>query len=377
MNRKRQVFAEIGSGQEMDATVPSGAPPGDWQSRPAIRLWLVSLLVILVLTVLAGGVTRLFDAGLSITEWRPVTGILPPLGDAAWSAEFTKYQQIPEFALQNSRMTLAEFRTIYWLEWGHRQAARTLGLVWFLGFLWFLLRRKLRPGWTTRLLWLGVLGGLQGVIGWWMVSSGLTGSAVDVSSWRLAVHLGLAVFVAGLIHWYILLLGRESRDLFQARRSREHGLALLAGIMLSGLFVQILLGAIVSGIDAGSAFPSWPLMNGQLLPADSLALDPLAANFLQNPALVQFNHRLVAYLIVLFLPILWWRARQSPNVSTHHAAGWVAGLVLGQAVLGIVTAVMAASFEPAILHQLGAVIVFLLAVRLRFLAMYPSRSSMG
>ncbi len=374
MNRKRQVFAEVGSGEEVGAAVPTGGPSDDWKGRPAIRLWLLSLLVLLVLTVLAGGITRLFDAGLSITEWKPVAGILPPMGNAAWNSEFEKYQQIPEFALQNSHMTLAEFRTIYWLEWGHRQAARALGLVWALGFLWFWLRRKLRAGWTSRLLWLGALGGLQGVIGWWMVSSGLTGSAVDVASWRLAVHLGLAFIIAGMITWYMLLLGHESRDLFQARRSREHGLGVMAGIMLCGLFVQIVLGAIVSGIDAGSAFPSWPLMNGQLLPADSLVLEPVTANFLQNPALVQFNHRMFAYLIVLFLPFLWWRARQSPNAPTRHAAGWLAGMVLVQAALGIVTVVQAASASTAILHQLGAVIVFLLALRLRFLAMYPARS---
>ena len=184
-------------------------------ARRAIRVWL-SILFLLVATMIAvGGMTRLTDSGLSITEWRPVTGAIPPLDEATWQAEFAKYQAIPEYQLQNKGMTLDEFKHIYWWEWGHRQLGRLIGLVWFVGFFGFLLAGQIPTGWKGRLFGIGVLGGLQGAIGWWMVSSGLTGTMLDVASYRLATHLGIAFIILGLIAWFVLSLSRSDAELIQ------------------------------------------------------------------------------------------------------------------------------------------------------------------
>ncbi len=184
-------------------------------------MWLIVLFALVAAMIVVGGLTRLTDSGLSITEWKPVTGALPPMNAEAWQAEFAKYQTIPEYQLQNKGMTLSEFKSIYWWEWGHRQLGRVIGLVWAAGFLAFLATKRIPTGWTPRLLGIGVLGGLQGAIGWWMVSSGLSGDSLDVASYRLATHLGLAFVILGFITWYILMLDRREADLMQARRNRE------------------------------------------------------------------------------------------------------------------------------------------------------------
>ena len=373
--KKRNIFVEVESREDVPKAEPVDAARTSWRSRVAVARWLAVLLAAVVLTMLVGGATRLLDAGLSITEWRPITGALPPLGAEDWNAEFEKYKQIPEFTLQNSQMTLEGFKLIYWLEWGHRQLGRALGIIWLAGFLWFAVGRKLRPGWTSRLLLLGALGGAQGAIGWWMVHSGLSGSAVDVASYRLAVHLVLAFAISGLILWYMLLLGHEPRELFQARRNRETEIRLLSGILLAALVVQVVLGALVAGIDAGAAFPTWPLMNGQLFPADGFALEPLSANFIENPGLVQFNHRIAAYVILFGVALLWWKGRRSPYRPTRTTSHLLAAAAVVQVALGIATALHSAAPTIAMLHQIGSIILFLLAVRLIFVGSYPAGGS--
>ncbi|MEM9269583.1 MAG: COX15/CtaA family protein, partial [Pseudomonadota bacterium] len=196
MANKRSIFEEVdGSRAEQAAPIPVKVERDG--ARGAVAVWLSLLFVLVVVMIAVGGLTRLTDSGLSITEWAPVTGAIPPLSASEWETEFEKYRQIPEYQLQNKGMSLAEFKVIYWWEWGHRQLGRVIGLVWGLGFLWFLLRRQIPKGWTGRLLLLGGLGGLQGAIGWWMVSSGLTGTMLDVASYRLATHLGLAFVILG------------------------------------------------------------------------------------------------------------------------------------------------------------------------------------
>ncbi|MGL5012615.1 MAG: COX15/CtaA family protein, partial [Paracoccaceae bacterium] len=199
MATKRNIFEEVGQAGAPAAPAGGMIASRGAGARQAIRLWLVGLFLLVVVMIAVGGLTRLTDSGLSITEWRPVTGALPPMDAAAWEAEFAKYQAIPEYQLQNKGMTLAEFKTIYWWEWGHRQLGRVIGLVWAVGFVGFLVARKIPAGWTGRLLLIGGLGGLQGAIGWWMVSSGLAGERLDVASYRLAVHLGLAFVILGFI----------------------------------------------------------------------------------------------------------------------------------------------------------------------------------
>ncbi|NVL02012.1 heme A synthase, partial [Ruegeria pomeroyi] len=324
-----------------------------------------------------GGLTRLTDSGLSITEWRPVTGAIPPLSEADWQAEFDKYKQIDQWRLQNQWMELADFKSIYWWEWGHRQLGRVIGLVWALGFFGFLLARKIPAGWTGRLILPGVLGGVQGAVGAWMVASGITQGEgmTSVASYRLATHLGLAFVILGLLAWSILQLGRSERDLMQARRTKEARLFGLATGWLHLAFLQILIGALVAGLDAGRNYVDWPLMAGQVIPPDPLELSPLWRNFFENPGLVQFIHRIVGYLLLAYGVMVWLRGRRSAHAQTRFAfnAGFAA-LSL-QVVLGIVTVLYAAPWQIAILHQLLAVGVFVLILRARFLCAYPIATS--
>lgn len=376
MSKKRAIFEEVGPGAQGAPAPQTGlidkAPKG---ARRAIRLWLVVLFVLVVAMIVVGGLTRLTDSGLSITEWRPLTGAIPPLTEADWQAEFAKYQEIPQFQIQNRWMELEDFKFIYWWEWGHRQLGRVMGLVWAFGFLGFWLTRQIPTGWTGRMLFIGALGGAQGVVGWWMVASGLTGSMTSVASYRLATHLGLAFVILGVIAWYVFLLGRSERDLMQARRQKEVKLFSLSTGLMHFAFLQILLGALVAGIDAGRSYTDWPLMGGQIVPPDPFLLSPLWSNFFENPGLVQFIHRICGYLLLAFAVVAWLRGRRSAHAATRKAFHLAFGALCAQIVLGIVTVLTAAPWEVAILHQLLAVILFVLILRARFLSGYPVATS--
>ena len=378
MAGKRSIFEEVGAGAT--APLPQGGVinrRGGGGARGAIRVWLMVLFALVVLMIAVGGATRLTDSGLSITEWKPVTGALPPLDAAGWQAEFDKYRASPEYQLQNAGMTLEAFKTIYWWEWGHRQLGRVIGLVWAVGFLGFLAARRIPTGWTPRLLLLGALGGAQGAIGWWMVSSGLTGDRVDVASYRLAVHLGLAFVILGVLAWYSMLLGRSEADLLLARRGREAKLFGLSTGLMHFTFLQILLGALVAGIDAGRAFPTWPLMNGQFFPADAFYVPgrPAWAAFFENPGLVQFIHRMSGYLLLAFGVVVWLRGRKSAHRSTRAAFSMVMAMLVLQVAIGIGAAVTAAQLHVALTHQVGAVVLWVLILRARHLSQYPRAGS--
>ncbi|MFP4327034.1 MAG: heme A synthase [Paracoccaceae bacterium] len=376
MSGKRSIFEEVESGTPRGQAPRTGMiDAGRRGARGAVRVWLMLLFALVVAMIAVGGLTRLTDSGLSITEWRPITGALPPLSAEEWSSEFEKYRQIPEYQLQNRGMSLEEFKVIYWWEWGHRQLGRVVGLVWAIGFLGFLLARKVPPGWTGRLFLLGVLGGLQGAIGWWMVASGLTGTMLDVASYRLATHLGLAFVILGLIAWYVFQLGREERELLQARRAREGRLAGLGTGLMHLAFVQILLGALVAGIDAGRSYTDWPLMAGGVLPPDLFRLDPLWRNFFEDDGLVQFMHRMAGYLLLLFGLFAWLRARKAAHGSVRFGFNVVMAVLIVQIVLGVVTVMHASPWHLAILHQFGAVVLWVAILRARFLANYPVAQS--
>ena len=370
MPSQRSIFEEVGDTPKQTAA-PGAIDRNQQGARGAIRVWLMALFALVVAMIVVGGLTRLTDSGLSITEWKPVTGALPPLNAVAWEVEFDKYRAIPEYELQNKGMTLSEFKTIYWWEWGHRQLGRVIGLVWALGFVFFLASKKIPTGWTGRLLLIGGLGGLQGFIGWWMVSSGLRQGMLDVASYRLATHLGLAFVIFGFIGWYIYRLARPQADLLQARRSGDAGLSRLSSIFIGLTFVQILLGALVAGIDAGRAFPDWPLMAGGFFPPQPFDLQPVWRNFFEDAGLVQFMHRMAGYVLFLFGIIVWLRARKSANGNTRFAFHAVMAMMFIQMLLGIVTVIQMAPWHIAILHQLGAVTLWALILRARFLAQYP------
>ncbi|WP_128513584.1 heme A synthase [Tabrizicola thermarum] len=383
MATKRSIFEEVGAEQKAAITPASGGidarPRG---ARRGIRLWLVTLFLLVATMIAVGGLTRLTDSGLSITEWKPVTGALPPMDEATWASEFEKYRAIPEYQLQNKGMSLEAFKTIYWWEWGHRQLGRVIGLVWLLGFVGFALARQIPPGWTGRLLLLGALGGAQGAIGWWMVSSGLEGEMLDVASYRLATHLGLAFVILGFIAWYVFLLGRSEAELMTARRGREAKLFGLSTGLMHFAFLQVILGALVAGIDAGRAFPTWPSMNGQFFPADAFYVPdgqggslPVWHAFFENPGLVQFIHRMSGYLLFAFGVVVWLRGRQSSYQATRTAFHQVMAMLVVQMALGIAAVLTAAHVHVAITHQIGAVILWVLILRARHLSQYPVAGS--
>ena len=372
MAGKRSIFEEVGA---TSVAIPQagGIDARGLGARRGIRLWLMLLFALVVVMIAVGGLTRLTDSGLSITTWRPISGALPPMDDAAWSAEFSAYQASPEFLLQNKAMTLEAFKGIFWWEWGHRQLGRVIGLVWALGFVGFLAARKIPVGWTQRLFAIGALIGAQGGIGWWMVSSGLTGAMVDVASYRLAVHLGLAFVILGLIAWSVFQLGRRETDLLQARRGREDKLFRMSTGLMHFAFLQVVLGALVAGIDAGRNYPTWPSMNGSFFPAD--AFDGPAVALWANAGLVQFIHRMSGYLLFAFGVVVWLRGRKSAYLATRRAFHAAMGMMLVQVALGIVTVLSAAALHPAITHQVGAVVLWVLILRARFLANYPIAGS--
>lgn len=369
---RRPIFEDVSEPRAAAAasTPPRGieAPQG---ARRAIAVWLWVLFAMVVTMTAVGGMTRLTDSGLSITEWNPVMGAIPPTTLEDWQREFDLYRQIDQYRLLNLGMSLDEFKSIYWWEWGHRQFGRVIGLVWALGFVWFWLRRRIPAGWTGRLLLVGALGGTQGAIGWWMVYSGLQEGMTSVASYRLATHLGLAFVILGVLAWYAFELGRSASDLLKARRAREAKLFSLSTGLMHFAFLQILLGALVAGIDAGRGFTDWPLMAGGVFPPGMWDLEPVWRNLFENDGTVQFIHRVSGYLLAVFGLIVWMRGRRSAFGATRRAFHAV-GLVLAlQIVLGIVTVLYGAPMNLGIAHQLTAVLLWVLILRARHLSQFP------
>jgi heme a synthase len=372
---RRPVFQEVTQKPAAPVAASGRKTPAEG-ARGAIRAWLIVLFGLVGVMIAVGGLTRLTGSGLSITDWRPLVGAIPPLSAADWAREFEAYRQIDQYRLVNQGMSLGEFKVIYWWEWGHRQLGRVIGLVWALGFAWFWLRGQIPSGWTRRLLLLGALGGLQGAIGWWMVASGLNEGMVRVASYRLATHLGLAFVILGLIAWYVFLLGRPASALMAARRGREGRLFSASTGLMHFAFLQILLGALVAGIDAGRGYTDWPLMAGGILPPGMWDLQPLWRNLFENDGTVQFMHRTAGYLLAVFAVIVWLRARRSPHAATRAAFGWMLGAMAAQIVLGVVTVLHGAPWYLGISHQFLAVVLWVLVLRARFMAQYPAGSTL-
>ena len=377
MSSKRSIFEDVNEELvEPSANVAGGIDKGRHRgARDLIRVWLIALFTLVLTMIIVGGLTRLTDSGLSITEWRPITGAIPPFTADAWDVEFQKYQEIPEYQLQNTGMSLGEFKFIYWWEWGHRQLGRIIGLVWVSFFLFFLFSRLIPVGWINRLLLLGVLGGSQGVIGWWMVASGLSGEVVDVASYRLAIHLGIAFVILGYITWFIHMLARQESELLSRRRYREKKLFSMSTGLMHVAFLQIILGALVAGIDAGKSYSDWPLMAGGFFPPEPFSIKPLWRNFFEDDGLVQFMHRVSGYLLFIFGIIIWRRSRLSGNASIRGNFNIVMAAMLFQLLLGIFTVLYAAPWSLAILHQFGAVLLWVFILRARFLSGYPPQQN--
>ena len=332
----------------IDTHVPEGR-------LAAIRAWLYTVLGLIFAMVVVGGATRLTDSGLSITEWKPILGAIPPLNDADWQIAFDKYRLIPEYQEINKGMSLAEFQFIFWWEWGHRFLGRFIGLVFFIpaAIFWVLgwLPSQLKP----RIAILFVLGGLQGAVGWWMVASGLV-DRVDVSQYRLATHLSLACFLFAGVHW--VALGLKRREAEGNRTLSKAGWALLVLV-----FVQIFAGALVAGMDAGLAYNTWPLMDGRMVPDGLAVMEPFWLNSFENAKAVQFNHRVIAYgLWVLVLVHALWITRKAVAASVKTSAWLIFAAVTGQALIGIVTLLLAVPLDVALMHQAGVLFVLMALV---------------
>ena len=381
MGSKRSIFEEV---SELETkSVNSNIKTGIIEiaehnsDRAQIRFWLSCLAVLLVFMILVGGLTRLTDSGLSITEWKPILGAFPPISDQSWNIEFDKYKQIPEYIMQNSGMSLSEFKIIYWWEWGHRQLGRIIGLVWLAGFSWLLLSKKIPVGWTGRFLMLGALGGFQGAIGWWMVSSGLSNDMLDVASYRLATHLGIAFIILGFILWYTFTMALSEADLLSRQRTRDHPMLSKSTVLMYLVFLQILLGALVAGIDAGRNYIDWPLMAGGILPPDLFALDPIWRNFFEDDGLVQFIHRISGYILFLFAIYVWFRARKSGNLQIRKSINLVMFVIFLQMAIGVITVMNSSPWHIAIFHQFGAIVLWYFVIRARFLAAFPPKQSIS
>ncbi|MDA9004803.1 COX15/CtaA family protein [Amylibacter sp.] len=376
MNKSRNIFEDVDIDKPNDTSFKGGyIDQGRDEWRLGVSRWMKILFILVFLMVLVGGLTRLTDSGLSITEWNVIKGAIPPLSDIAWALEFDKYKNIPEYQLQNKGMSLGDFKVIYWWEWGHRQLGRFVGLVWLIGFVYLNLRKKIPNEWKFRMLFVGLLGGLQGAIGWWMVSSGLVGRMVDVASYRLATHLGLAFIILGTLFWFVMRVERTDVDLMQSRRRSNLQSIRWTSLLLVLSFWQILLGALVAGIDAGRGYIDWPMMNGEFLPSESFDYNPLWTNFFENPALVQFNHRILGYVLMALGIAAWFKSRSIAHRKLRIGFKAILIMMVAQMVLGIVTVMYAAPWYIAIFHQIGAVVLIVFILQTKFIANFPQEQS--
>jgi heme a synthase len=325
-------------------------------NRKSVLGWLYICLLVIFALVLVGGATRLTDSGLSITEWKPIHGIIPPLNDAQWQEEFAKYKLIPEFSQINNDMTIDGFKTIFWWEWGHRVLARATGLVFAipLAFFWITgrLERKLKP----RLLGILALGSMQGFVGWWMVYSGLS-ERTDVSQYRLAAHLTLAALIFASTAYVARGMAVHTEALANTATRR------FAGFMVFAVLLQIYLGALVAGLDAGLAYNTWPLMDGAIIPSNLLGMEPIWRNFFESAKTVQFIHRCGAYAVLALAMLHMLVTVRTLPGSTHARRSILLFLlIISQAIIGVVTLVGNVEFYTALMHQGAAFIVLFFAV---------------
>ena len=353
-------------GQNPHPTMNEALAPGTLAGRApasagrAVAFWLLACAVLIAAMVVVGGVTRLTHSGLSIAEWQPLVGTVPPLSEGDWQALFEKYRATPEYRLVNQGMSLDEFKGIFWWEYVHRLLGRVIGIAFLAPLLWFWWSGRIdrRLGW--KLGGIFALGALQGAVGWYMVASGLVDEP-RVSHLRLAAHLGLAFLILGAMLWvaFTLLLfpGRV------AGGRAAPGDSPLAAIIAALVFLQVLAGALVAGIRAGKAYNTFPLMNGHLVPPETLSLDPWWLNFFNNMATVQLDHRLLAWLLLAGVTWLWLRVRRSDaGPRARRSASLLLGLVVVQFALGVATLLLVVPVPLAAAHQGVATLVFAAAL---------------
>src|SRR6266478_4413175 len=321
----------------------------------AVAAWLLACCALVFAMVVVGGVTRLTHSGLSIVEWQPIVGALPPLDEAGWQETFGKYKQTPEYRLVNPHMTLEGFKNIFWWEYVHRLLGRLIGAAFLLPLLWFTLRGKIARGLTWKFAVIFGLGALQGALGWYMVKSGLVDNP-RVSQYRLTAHLGIAFLIYAAMLWISLdlLFPRAHPD------AASTGLRRFAIALAALIFVMALSGGLVAGIRAGLAYNTFPLMGGALVPPEIMRIEPWYLNFFYNMATVQFDHRAIAWVLALAVPVFWWRLRASPDAPApaRTGANILLGLLALQITLGICTLLLVVPLPLAVAHQAGAMLLF-------------------
>ena len=335
------------------------------KSDRAILVWLFTVVILIFLMIILGGVTRLTESGLSIVDWEPITGVLPPLTEQKWLFEFEKYQLFPEFNSINFAMSLSEFKQIYWFEWAHRLLGRLIGIVFALPFLWFIVTGRINLKLGIQLGFVLLLGGLQGFLGWYMVKSGLVDQP-DVSAYRLASHLGLAVVIFGCILW--IALGLLQKRSYGPSRDGLFGLIrVVMPLYTVIIFFTLLSGAFVAGNSAGFIFNTFPLMNGKVIPLDIFVMEPLWRNFFENSALVQLIHRLAACLSVLIglsIAIIG-QSSQLPS-STRQTLLIMGAVVFTQFLLGVSTLLLSVPIALGAFHQACAILVLSKSYKISF-----------
>lgn len=352
---------------ELD-TVPYRDGDRTERNRRYLRIWLGVVLFALFALVLVGGATRLTDSGLSITQWKPIHGVIPPLSTAEWEEELQLYRQIPQYQEINRGMSLDEFKYIFWWEWAHRLLARAIGLIFALPLAVFWVTGRVEKRLKLPLLGILALGGLQGFVGWWMVSSGLV-ERTDVSQYRLATHLMIACFIFASCVWIYRGLCPQHQDALPTRHSKK--VAILITVMT--LF-QVYLGALVAGLDAGFAYNEWPLIDNAIIPEGLFSHQPAWINVFENPLTVQFIHRLGAYaLFGVVLAHMIASLRLAPKSTHARRAVILFGLVTIQATIGIITLLLRVPVQWGVLHQGGALVVLAFAVShwRGFIGAYP------
>jgi heme a synthase len=322
-----------------------------------VAMWLLFVALLVLAMVIVGGATRLTGSGLSITEWKPIHGAIPPLNAAEWAEEFAKYRNTPQYRILNEGMTMPEFQFIFWWEWAHRLLGRVIGLAFALPLLVFLATKQIRKGLAPRLWIMFALGGLQGAIGWWMVASGLTDERVAVAAYRLATHLGMAFALFGLLVW-------TAMDLLapKAQGQGDSKVAPLAMAFCGLLYFQIILGAFVAGTHAGFAHNDWPLTDGRWIPQHYFALTPWWQNFVENTVAVQTNHRIAAYIVAAVAVWLWARSLKSADQTVRGLGAYTGVVVLAQVVLGIATLMLVVPLWLGLAHQALACLLLGLAL---------------
>ena len=338
---------------------PPAPVAGEVAGARAVSLWLSFVAALVFAMVVVGGATRLTESGLSITEWQPLLGAIPPLSEVDWLTAFEKYKQIPQYNIVNEGMSLDAFKAIYWWEWSHRLLGRLIGVAFAIPLVFFWFTGRLKSGTGAKFFGVLALGGVQGVIGWYMVKSGLS-DRVDVSQYRLALHLTTALTILGLIVW--LALEEWPGEVRAAAQYATPGIKRMAAVIVALVLIQVVLGAFVAGLKAGLVYNTWPTMDGQWVPSDYWT-KPAYLSFFESHAAAQFNHRLTAYLVGLAaLTEVWLVVRMPVDHRVRTTAIVLAFAVFAQMGLGIATLLSHVPLQLGLMHQGGGALVLMLSV---------------